>query len=243
MEAERSLEQMDRGLWYKVDLAKIRDQENIASTFVQLSEDEATSAFIKHSFEQSDWLFTQLYYNFAKSLLSWFYCQTDINGILARGSMFVFSKEQFLLLSSSISPPSFTPSSTLPALLDLGSGDGRPTTSLSPFFDQTFVTEVSRPMQKLCTARGFKAHHIPLSIFRSNFCHRSLTPHAETMHSPRFQGPPHPSLHFSIKLLSPKSHAPCRNYAQPEVSRPTTSLSPFFDQTFVTEVSRPMQKL
>merc|ERR1719403_31367 len=156
MEAERSLEQMDRGLWYKVDLAKIRDQENIASKFVQLSEDEATSAFIKHSFEQSDWLFTQLYYNFAKSLLSRFYCQTDINGILARGSMFVFSKEQFLLLSSSIPPPSFTPSSTLPALLDLGSGDGRPTTSLSPFFDQTFVTEVSRPMQKLCTARGFK---------------------------------------------------------------------------------------
>merc|ERR1719153_495704 len=156
MEAERSLEQMDRGLWYKVDLAKIRDQENIASKFVQLSEDEATSAFIKHSFEQSDWLFTQLYYNFAKSLLSWFYCQTDINGILARGSMFVFSKEQFLLLSSAISPPSFNPSSTLPALLDLGSGDGRPTTSLSPFFDQTFVTEVSRPMQKLCTARGFK---------------------------------------------------------------------------------------
>merc|ERR1719209_239296 len=50
MEAERSLEQMDRGLWYKVDLAKIRDQENIASKFVQLSEDEATSAFIKHSF-------------------------------------------------------------------------------------------------------------------------------------------------------------------------------------------------
>merc|ERR1719282_834723 len=153
MEAERSLEQMDRGLWYKVDLAKIRDQENIASKFVQLSEDEATSAFIKHSFEQSDWLFTQLYYNFAKSLLSWFYCQTDINGILARGSMFVFSKEQFLLLSSS-----FTPSSTLPALLDLGSGDGRPTTSLSPFF-------------------------------RSNFCHRSLSTDAETMHSPRFQGP------------------------------------------------------
>merc|ERR1719220_3451891 len=133
MEAERSLEQMDRGLWYKVDLAKIRDQENIASKFVQLSEDEATSAFIKHSFEQSDWLFTQLYYNFAKSVLSWFYCQTDINGILARGSMFVFSKEQFLLLSSSIFPPSFT-----------------------PFFEQTFVTEVSRPMQKLCTARGFK---------------------------------------------------------------------------------------
>ena len=154
MEAERSLEQMDRGLWYKVDLAKIRDQENIASKFVQLSEDEATSAFIKHSFEQSDWLFTQLYYNFAKSLLSWFYCQTDINGILARGSMFVFSREQFILLTSAT--PSFNPDLTLPALLDLGAGDGRPTTSLSPFFDQTFVTEVSGPMRKLCTARGFK---------------------------------------------------------------------------------------
>ena len=153
LEAERSLEEMDRGVWYHVDLSKIKDQ-NIASKFVQLNEDVATAAFIKHSFEQSDWLFTQLYYNLAKSLLSWFYCQTDINGILARGSMFVFSREQFILLTSPT--PSFNPDLTLPALLDLGAGDGRPTTSLSPFFDQTFVTEVSGPMRKLCTARGFK---------------------------------------------------------------------------------------
>jgi len=155
LEAERSLEEMDRGVWYYVDTSKIQDQENIASKFVQLNEDEATTAFIKHSFEQSDWLFTQLYYNLAKSLLSWFYCQTDINGILARGSMFVFSREQFLLLTSNISSPQFNSGSTLPALLDLGAGDGRPTTSLSAFFDQTFVTEVSSPMRKLCSARGF----------------------------------------------------------------------------------------
>ena len=59
LEAERSLEEMDRGVWYHVDLSKIKDQ-NIASKFVQLNEDVATAAFIKHSFEQSDWLFTQL---------------------------------------------------------------------------------------------------------------------------------------------------------------------------------------
>merc|ERR550519_1414168 len=98
----------------------------IGSKFFQLNEDEDTSAFIRHSFEQSDWLFTQLYYNLAKSLLSWFYCQTDINGILDRGSMFVFSREQFLKLCSAPSPNSpllpLSASSLLPSLLDLGAG-------------------------------------------------------------------------------------------------------------------------
>lgn len=152
LEAERELEEMDRSIWYKVDITKMKPE--ISTKFVQLEEDEETTAFIKHSFEQSDWVFTQLYYNVAKSFLSFFYCQTDINGMLNRGSMFVFSKDQLLKLSSSLTPPPFT-ETLLPSLLDLGAGDGRPTTSMSGFFLKTFVTEVSSPMRKLCSERGF----------------------------------------------------------------------------------------
>jgi hypothetical protein len=36
----------------------------------------------------------QLWHSFAKSILSFFYTQTDINGYLGRGSMFVFSQDQ-----------------------------------------------------------------------------------------------------------------------------------------------------
>lgn len=149
LEAEKELEEMDRSVWYSVDTTDMRPE--IASKFVQLGEDEETSVFIRHSFDQSDWLFTQLYYNLAKSLLSWFYCQTDINGILHRGSMFVFSRDHFLKLTA----PHMTPSSLLPSLLDLGAGDGGPTTAMSGLFQHTAVTEVSPPMRKLCSARGF----------------------------------------------------------------------------------------
>ena len=63
LEAKRSLEEMDRGVWYQVDTSKIKDQENIASKFVQLNEDAATTASMNHNCEQSDRLFTQQYYN------------------------------------------------------------------------------------------------------------------------------------------------------------------------------------
>jgi len=152
LEAERELEGMDRAVWYRADLAAM--PAALAAKFVQLGEDEETAAFIRHSFEQSDWLFTQLYYNLAKSLLSWFYCQTDINGMLGRGGMFVVSKAQVELLTSASSTP-LTTAAPLPALLDLGAGDGAPTASLAPFFEQTFVTEVSAPMRRACQARGF----------------------------------------------------------------------------------------
>lgn len=147
LEAEKELENMDRSIWYSVDLASVK--EHLALKFIQLGEDEDTSAFIKHSFDQSDWLLTQLYYNLAKSLLSWFYCQTDINGLLGRGSMFVFSKAHFLLLTG------LEEQVQLGSLLDLGAGDGGPTSTMAGLFKEIFVTEVSQPMRKQCQAKGF----------------------------------------------------------------------------------------
>jgi len=153
MAVEKELEDLDKRTWYNVNLDLISNHE-IRSKFLQFHNDSETEAFISSSFEQSDWIFTQLWYNFAKSILSWFYCQTDINGMLSRGSMFVFSKEQFLKMSK------LEPGVKLERMLDLGAGDGRPTQSMSCFFEETFATEVSAPMRKSLGLKGFKVLEI-----------------------------------------------------------------------------------
>ena len=62
---------------------------------------------VRTSVEKSDSLLTQTWHSLAKSVMKWFYSQTDINGYLQRGSMFVFSKEQFntLMLKADVAPP------------------------------------------------------------------------------------------------------------------------------------------
>ena len=63
--------------------------------------DEETKEFIKSSVAQADSWLLQTWYNIAKSIMSWFYLtQTDMNGYLQRGTMFVISTEQFKLLLS-----------------------------------------------------------------------------------------------------------------------------------------------
>jgi len=152
LEAEKELEVLDKSeAWYKIDLNLVKDSE-VAGKFVQLEQDDETRNFITHSVDQSDWIFTQVYYNVAKSLLSWFYCQTDINGMLGRGSMFVLSSQQFMRIAKDI----ITSDTKLPLMLDLGAGDGRTTTYLAKFFTSTSVTEVSGPMRKALSNRGYK---------------------------------------------------------------------------------------
>jgi len=153
MAIEKEIEELDKSTWYKVDLQLIKSPV-IQSKFQQLDNDTETEDFIANSFEQSDWILTQLWYNLAKSVLSWFYCQTDINGILNRGSMFVFSKEQCLKLTK------LSPNTQLQSMLDLGAGDGRPTQSMSHLFKETFATEVSPPMRKSLSQKGFKVLEI-----------------------------------------------------------------------------------
>jgi len=153
MAIEKEIEGLDKSIWYSVNLQLISNDE-IRSKFLQFHNDSETEAFISSSFEQSDWIFTQLWYNLAKSFLSWFYCQTDINGMLGRGSMFVFSKEQFLTMSK------IDPDIQLDKMLDLGAGDGKPTQSMSCFFKEIFATEVSAPMRKSLDMKGFKVLEI-----------------------------------------------------------------------------------
>jgi SAM-dependent methyltransferase len=99
-----------------------------------------------------------MWHSLAKSFLSFFYTQTDINGLLARGSMFVFSKEQFryLLDKAGVSKAPISQEFKLgDALMDLGAGDGAPTQQLSTFFSQTDVTETSWSMRNILTRKGF----------------------------------------------------------------------------------------
>ena len=165
MERDQELDEFNKNIWYSVNLDKM--DSSLRSKFVQLDADSDTETFIEQSVLQSDFLLTQLWYNVAKSFLSWFYCQTDINGMLSRGSMFVFSKAQFVKLTN------FT-GETFESMLDLGAGDGRldincdgnqsfnirycnrPTEAMSGFYQQVFATEVSSPMRKHLALKGFQ---------------------------------------------------------------------------------------
>ncbi|XP_046396755.1 protein-L-histidine N-pros-methyltransferase [Ischnura elegans] len=102
--ADERLEDFDKSKWYECDL---RDMPtHLAERFVQMGLDEETEAFLDQSRAKSDWIFTQLWHSFARSILGWFMTQTSINGLLGRGSMFVFSKKQFIqLISGLILPP------------------------------------------------------------------------------------------------------------------------------------------
>ena len=132
----------------------------LKSQYFALSEDEETKAFIEASIAQSDSWLIQSWYNLAKTVLSWFsYTQTDMNGILQRGSMFVLSTRQFQMLVEQ-SQVELKDHSTM---IDLGAGDGKVTQKLAPFFQQIFATETSKPMQKLLKSQNI--HVLPIDTW------------------------------------------------------------------------------
>jgi len=139
------------GIWYAVKNLKNITDEGIVGKFEQLSLDAETDVFIKRSIERSDWMFTQLYHNFAKAVLSWFYTQTDINAILNRGTMFVLSRDQFITMTDDF---------TGDKLIDLGAGDGRPTMAMFSSFEEVYATETSAPMRKILSANKIKVLEI-----------------------------------------------------------------------------------
>lgn len=139
--------------WYRVDLSLIRD-ESLRSRFVQSELDEDTEDFLNRSTEKSGWLGTQILHAVARLFLGWFVTKTSLNGLLGRGSMFVFSQDQFLGLlgltaDTSSTKPLFT------SLLDIGAGDGNVTSVIAPLFHRVDVTEVSSPMRRLLRNRGY----------------------------------------------------------------------------------------
>ncbi|KAM5152041.1 protein-L-histidine N-pros-methyltransferase [Mantella aurantiaca] len=124
--------------WYVCDTQKLSDA--LRPIFVQSYLDEGTQTFLDRSIEKSGWLSIQLYHSFMSSVFSMFMSRTSINGLLGRGSMFVFSPEQFQRLLK------ISPDWKSQRLLDLGAGDGEVTKVMSPHFEEIYVTEMSQTM-------------------------------------------------------------------------------------------------
>ena len=149
---DRALLEGDNADWYRVDEARLPPE--FAQKFVILSADEATRAFIENSVDRSDDILLQLWHNLAKSVMKLFYyTQTDINGYLGRGSMFVLSRPQFQLLADKAGVRLDT-DVKVDRMIDLGAGDGCPTQSFVPFFSEVFATEASPAMRRALEAKG-----------------------------------------------------------------------------------------
>ncbi|XP_042143462.1 protein-L-histidine N-pros-methyltransferase [Ixodes scapularis] len=149
---DRELQHFDKSQWYHVDLSRI-ENEDVRSRFVQCELDGDTQAFLDRSTEKSGWLGTQILHAVVRLFLGWFITKTSLNGFLGRGSMFVFSRAQFLGLlgfSEDASGPIFS------SLLDIGAGDGNVTAVLAPYFRRVDVTEVSPPMRRILQRRGYR---------------------------------------------------------------------------------------
>lgn len=150
---DRDLERMDKSQWYSMDLEQL-DDEFLRSRFVQCGLDADTRAFLQSSTEKSNWLGTQILHALARLFLGWFLTKTTLNGFLGRGSMFVFSRDQFLRLlrldAEAATLPAFS------SLLDVGAGDGNVTAAIAPLFGQVDVTERSPAMRRILARRGFR---------------------------------------------------------------------------------------
>lgn len=153
--ADERLEAYDKTQWYKVDRSKIR--EDLLHLWVPLGAgtrhdqpDKAAEIFLMKSAERSDSLPLQTWHSLAKSALSWFISRTSINGLLGRGSMHVFSSEQFqkLLEASGFVGPWHS-------LIDLGAGDGATTAHVAQFFENVYATDISPPMRWALAKRKF----------------------------------------------------------------------------------------
>ncbi|XP_046418866.1 protein-L-histidine N-pros-methyltransferase isoform X1 [Neodiprion virginianus] len=153
--ADERLRVYDKTQWYKVDETRIR--EDLRNLWVPLGvganndePDEAASVFLEKSAERSDSLLLQTWHSFAKSALSWFISRTSINGLLGRGSMHVFSSDQFKKLMTASKY-----SGSWNSLLDLGAGDGATTSHIAHLFGNVYATEISPPMRWTLARRGF----------------------------------------------------------------------------------------
>lgn len=153
--ADERLQAYDKTQWYRVDRTRIR--EDLLRLWVPLGAgprrdqpDKAAELFLMKSAERSDSLPLQTWHSLARSALSWFISRTSINGLLGRGSMHVFSGEQFqtLMEASGFSGPWHS-------LLDLGAGDGATTAHVAHFFHRVYATDISPPMRWTLAKRKF----------------------------------------------------------------------------------------
>ncbi|XP_015435670.1 PREDICTED: methyltransferase-like protein 9 [Dufourea novaeangliae] len=153
--ADEQLEAYDKSQWYRVDATKIR--EDLVRLWIPLGAgaqhdqpDKTAEIFLMKSAERSDSLPLQAWHSLARFALSWCISRTSINGLLGRGSMHVFSCDQFqkLMDASNFSGP-------WQSLIDLGAGDGATTSHIADLFEKVYATDISAPMKWALTKRKF----------------------------------------------------------------------------------------
>lgn len=149
LQNDQRLREINRDLWYHVtDIDTLPQFQK----FHLLYEDDETKEFLSNCYEKSDYFFTQLLHSLLITVLKMFMATTSINGLLHRGSMFVFSVAQFKTL---IEFETAFQGIKMDSLLDLGAGDGAVTAKMAPFFNKVYATEMSGPMQWRLRQRGF----------------------------------------------------------------------------------------
>ena len=168
MQREDQLRQFDKTRWYQVDRDALSTQLN--QTFVQMDCDRETQQFLDVCYEKSDQYFTHLFQSIARTILCLFMSSTSVNGLLGRGSMFVFSDAQFrsLLgqyLDVGINLDKNSDNYSLnghsdKVLIDLGAGDGKVTEVMAKYFGKTYTTEISPVMRKILIKKGFEVLEI-----------------------------------------------------------------------------------
>lgn len=150
--------------WYKMD----RVLPEYQSKFIDFAPDQRTMEWLEESRARSGQLFLQFWFIFAKFFLSLFMTQTDLNGVLLRGSMFILSEDQIVTL---LTQSGFQmPVNGSAKILDIGAGDGHCTARIqtalkrldSGALPHIMVTETSWIMRKrLAKYENFSLVEVP----------------------------------------------------------------------------------
>uniref|UniRef100_A0A1Q3G289 Methyltransferase-like protein 9 n=1 Tax=Culex tarsalis TaxID=7177 RepID=A0A1Q3G289_CULTA len=122
------LENCDMSEWYSLQ----NIPKEYRNRFINMgSPDEITLQWIEQSRQESSKLWLQLWHLLAKAFLSVFMTQTDVNGILRRGSMYILSENQFqtILINGGLSKLVNNDNNNM-RVLDIGAGDGEVTARL-----------------------------------------------------------------------------------------------------------------
>lgn len=137
----------DKSTWYTCKTETLGPL--LLNTFLKLNCDDETQAFLNNCTDKADWVFTQVFHALASTFLAFFMTKTSINGLLGRGSMFVFSHRQFEQLIG------INSSWRADHLLDIGAGDGKITEIMATYFNHVSVTEASPMMRRVLAKKRF----------------------------------------------------------------------------------------
>jgi SAM-dependent methyltransferase len=151
---EDQLKQFDKTKWYKSTVSEL--PQELAINFIEMSLDSETQQFLDICYSKSDSYFTHLFHSIARTILCLFMSSTSANGLLGRGSMFIFSDQQFSKLMGEylVKSDSYSTNDEK-ILLDLGAGDGKVTQVMAQYFTKTYATEISPVMKKILSKKDF----------------------------------------------------------------------------------------